>query len=331
MTAILELQDVSQEYFVRPSPGSAGGYLQAVADVSFSLERGRTLGIVGETGCGKSTLARTILQMPRPARGRVILNGRDLSTLRGRALREARRPVQMVFQDPRSSLDPLMKVHTIVQEPLASSMSRRQRGAVVDEVLMQVGLDPVRFGSRRARELSGGQCQRVAIARALSVSPEVLICDEPVSSLDVLIQAQVLELLKSLQHHLSLSMLFISHDLGVVKELCAQIAVMYMGRICEVAPVNEIFESPAHPYTRALLDAKPEVTDRKERRTKLVIDGDPPSPLSPPSGCPFRTRCPRAQSLCEKVRPQLQRVDRTEQYVACHFPLFAESIGVTAN
>ena len=300
---------------------TTGGVIHAVSGVSFDVYPGETLGVVGETGSGKSTLARSVLQAPRPTSGEVTFRGTDLTTLRGARLLQARRHLQMVFQDPFGSLDPKWSVRNLVEEPLiayrtGSKNARRQR---VDEVLELVGLDPASHGHRRPRELSGGQAQRVAIARAIALNPALLICDEPVSSLDVLIQAQVLNLFERLRTELSLSYLFIAHDLALVKQVSDRVAVMYLGRLCEVGPGETVYREPLHPYTRALLDSVPG-TEPGARRTTRTISGEPPSPIDPPSGCRFRTRCPRAAGLCAAHEPPMRELAEGHT-VACHFPL----------
>ncbi len=307
---LLQVRDLVQEF----------GPVQAVSGVSFDVWPGETLGIVGETGSGKSTLARSIVQAPRPKAGSVIFRGTDLVTLRGTRLLQARRHLQMVFQDPFGSLDPKWRVRDLVAEPLIAYRTgdrvlRRRR---VDEVLEMVGLDPAGHGGRRPWELSGGQAQRVAIARAVALSPALIICDEAVSSLDVLIQAQVLNLFERLRAELGLSYLFIAHDLALVKQVSDRVAVMYLGKLCEVGPGEAVYREPLHPYTRALLDSVPGTT---RARTK-IIHGEPPSPVNPPSGCRFRTRCPRAQERCATEEPQLREL-ATGHAVACHFPLVA--------
>jgi oligopeptide transport system ATP-binding protein len=322
---LLEVRNLVQEFVLRDFGGAKGGVLQAVADVSFDLHVGETLGIVGETGSGKSTLARSVIQAPPPKRGQVIFQGEDLVRLRRGALKSARRNLQMVFQDPFTSLDPRWTVASLVEEPLVAygegaSQQRRER---VNELLDLVGLDPARYGDRHTRELSGGQCQRVAVARALALSPKLILCDEPVSSLDVLVQAQVLNLFEKLREELGLSYLFIAHDLALVKQVSDRVAVMYLGKLCEIGPVRSIFNSPLHPYTLALLNSIPSPDPTVGRRdTASVISGELPSPLDPPSGCRFRTRCPRAAGLCAAEVPELRQLG-DGHLVACHFPLSA--------
>jgi len=293
------------------------GTVHAVSGVSFDVRAGETLGIVGETGSGKSTLARSILQAPRPTSGEVIFRGEDLAGLRGARLLQARRHLQMVFQDPFGSLDPKWRVRDLVEEPLIAYKTgdRNARRRRVDEVLELVGL--AQYGGRRPTELSGGQAQRVAIARAVALSPALIICDEAVSSLDVLIQAQVLNLFERLRAELGLSYLFIAHDLALVKQVSDQVAVMYLGKLCEVGPGEAVYRQPLHPYTRALLDSVPDTTTA---RAATTIRGEPPSPVHPPSGCRFRTRCPRAEQRCADEEPAMRELAAGHS-VACHFPL----------
>ena len=293
------------------------GTVHAVSGVSFDVRAGETLGIVGETGSGKSTLARSIVQAPRPTSGAVIFRGADLVTLRGTRLLQARRHLQMVFQDPFGSLDPKWRVRDLVEEPLVAYKTgdRTARRRRVDEVLELVGL--AGYSTRRPRELSGGQAQRVAIARAVALNPALIICDEAVSSLDVLIQAQVLNLFERLRAELGLSYLFIAHDLALVKQVSDRVAVMYLGRLCEVGPGEQVYRQPLHPYTRALLDSVPRTATARAAKT---IRGEPPSPVHPPGGCRFRTRCPRAEQRCADEEPAM-RERAAGHLVACHFPL----------
>jgi len=318
---LLSVRDVVQEFAVRERGGGWGSVIKAVSGVSFDVLPGDTLGIVGETGSGKSTLARAILQAPRPKSGSVVFGGVDLTRLRGGRLLTARRHMQFVFQDPFGSLDPKWRVRSIVEEPLIAyhAGGRAARAARVDELLDLVGLDPRRYARRRPRELSGGQAQRVAIARAIALNPSLLICDEAVSSLDVLIQAQVLNLFEELRRELGLSYLFIAHDLALVKQVSDRVAVMYLGKLCEVGPGDEVYREPLHPYTRALLDSIPSA-EPGARRAGATLKGEPPSPVSPPSGCRFRTRCPRVQDRCAQQEP-LPRELSPGHVVACHFPL----------
>ena len=308
---LLSVRDLVQEFTVRERGGGKVGVVQAVSGVSFDIMPGETLGIVGETGSGKSTLARAILQAPRPKSGSVTFRGTELTKLRGGSLLQARRHMQFVFQDPFGSLDPKWKVRSIVEEPLVAyhTGGRAARRKRVNELLDLVGMDPARYAKRHPRELSGGQAQRVAIARAVALEPSLLICDEAVSSLDVLIQAQVLNLFERLRAELGLSYLFIAHDLALVKQVSDRVAVMYLGKLCETGPGEAVYREPLHPYTRALLDSIPS-TEPGAARASSVIQGEPPSPINPPSGCRFRTRCPRATDLCAEEEPRPRELAR---------------------
>jgi len=321
---LLRVRDLVHEF------GTSAGTVHAVSGVSFDVWPGETLGIVGETGSGKSTLARSIAQAPRPTSGQVIFRGADLVTLRGSKLLQARRHLQMVFQDPFGSLDPKWRVRDLVEEPLVAYRTggRNARRRRVDEVLDMVGLDPAAYGGRRPRGLSGGQAQRVAIARAIALNPALVICDEAVSSLDVLIQAQVLNLFEQLRAELGLSYLFIAHDLALVKQVSDRVAVMYLGKLCETGPGELVYRRPLHPYTRALLDSVPGSPEtRTAARITGTIRGEPPSPIHPPSGCRFRTRCPRAAPRCAEQEPPMREL-AAGHFAACHFPL-VEVAGTT--
>ncbi len=297
--------------------------VHAVDDVSFAVQEGETLGLVGESGCGKSTFGRAVMQLPAPTAGRVWFEGRELTRLSGDELRRTRTRLQMIFQDPISSLNPRRRVRDIVGEPLAiwgigTPDERRRR---VAEVLEAVGLDAAATGDRRPHEFSGGQCQRISIARALMMQPRLVICDEPVSALDVSVQAQILNLLEDMKARYGLTLIFIAHDLAVVRNVSDRVAVMYLGKLCEVAPADELYRAPAHPYTMTLLASVP-VPDPAVRPDPSVeeLDMELPSPLAPPSGCRFRTRCPRAESLCAEREPEIREV-AAGHFAACHFPL----------
>lgn len=296
--------------------------VHAVSGVSFEIFPGETLGLVGESGCGKSTTARAVMQLPVPTSGRVILNGTDLTSLSGEELRQQRRDFQIIFQDPISSLNPRRKVSDIVEMPLVvmKEGTAEERAARVREVLTSVGLDPDTALDRRPFQFSGGQCQRISIARALVSEPRMLICDEPVSALDVSIQAQIINLLQDMKQRYDLTMLFISHDLSVVKVVCDRVAVMYLGRICELTDSETLFKSPAHPYTAALLSAIPEADPNKAPQPIAMKEGELPSATNPPPGCRFHTRCPRSQQICTEVVPPLGEIAPCHQ-VACHFPI----------
>jgi oligopeptide/dipeptide ABC transporter ATP-binding protein len=324
---LLEVRDVVQEFAVRGPGGVRGAVVHAVSNVSFDLAAGETLGIVGETGSGKSTLARSILQAPRPKSGEVRLFGTDLTRLRRAALTRARREVQLVHQDPYGSLDPRWRVTELVEEPLAGYGVGGDRRARVAELLDLVGLDPSVYGRRRPHELSGGQCQRVAIARAIALNPALVVCDEPVSSLDVLIQAQVLNLFQRLRAELGLSYLFISHDMALVKHVSDRVAVMHLGQLAEIGRSEELYRRPLHPYTAALLSSIPGLDPATGKaRRPAPPPGEPPSPIDPPSGCRFRTRCPFARDRCAAETPPLREMGPGRQ-VACHFPLDSEADG----
>ncbi len=295
--------------------------VQAVSGVSFSVRNGETLGLVGESGCGKSTTGRALVQVQPPTSGTVTYKGQDLTTLSSRDLRTVRTKIQMIFQDPISSLNPRRRVKDIVAEPLNiwGRGTKQERAAKVREMLEAVGIDPDTAGDRRPQEFSGGQCQRISIARALMAEPDMLICDEPVSALDVSVQAQILNLLADLKERFGLTMVFIAHDLAVVKNVSDRVAVMYLGKLVEVAGSDELYRSAAHPYTEALLASIPE-PDPDQAGNQKALTGELPSPLHPPSGCRFRTRCPYAQALCAEQEPPLRDI-RPGHQVACHFPL----------
>jgi oligopeptide transport system ATP-binding protein len=295
------------------------GDVQAVDGISFAIKEGETLGLVGESGSGKTTAGRTILQLYRPTSGNVYFRGKDLTTLEGKDLRNARRDMQMVFQDPYASLNPRLSVGNIVVEPLeihgiGDKKSREKR---VEQVLELVGLDPV-FINRYPHEFSGGQRQRIGVARALILEPEFIVLDEPISALDVSIQAQVVNLLEDLQERLGLTYLFIAHDLSMVRHISDRVAVMYLGKIVELASRAELFNNPLHPYTQALVSAVPIPDPRKEaQRQRTILEGDIPSPVNPPSGCRFHTRCPVRVDICDQQEPEWREVE-PEHWVACH-------------
>ena len=296
--------------------------VKAVDGVSFTIKRGETLGLVGESGCGKSTTGRAILQLYRPTAGSVKFEGKELTTLKGEELRRQRRKMQMIFQDPYASLNPRMTVGNIIGEPLevhniAKGREKRER---VQELLRVVGLNPY-FVNRYPHEFSGGQRQRIGVARALALNPDFIVCDEPISALDVSIQAQIVNMLKELQIEFGLTYLFIAHDLSMVRYISDRIAVMYLGKIVELTDYESLYENPQHPYTQALLSAVP-IPDPyiEEKRTRIILEGDVPSPINPPSGCNFRTRCPRVMDICAEADPEWKNIgtEEREHWVACH-------------
>lgn len=295
--------------------------VKAVSGISFDVMRGETLGIVGESGCGKTTTGRAVMQIPKPSSGSVVFEGRDLTTLSPKELREARTKVQMIFQDPISALNPRRPVRDSVMDPLDiwERGTKAERGALVDEILESVGIDPQRAAESRPHQFSGGQCQRISIARALVLDPTLIICDEPVSALDVSVQAQVLNLLQDLKKQHGLTLMFIAHDLAVVKNVSDRVAVMYLGKMCEVATSDDLYARPAHPYTRVLLDSIPE-PDPDANHQIRIIEGEPPSPINPPSGCRFHPRCPNADDLCVTDEPILRPMG-DGHFVACHHPV----------
>jgi oligopeptide transport system ATP-binding protein len=321
MTPLLELRDVKTHFtqdrgvpFFRDST-----VIRAVDGVTLAVRRGETMGLVGESGCGKSTLGRTIIRLHEPVAGQVVYDGRDLTHLSRRELRPLRRRLQMVFQDPFGSLDPRMTVAEVLAEPLRiHRLARgRLRSGRIAELLGMVGLSP-QVADRYPHEFSGGQRQRIGIARALAVDPEFLLCDEPVSALDVSIQAQILNLIADLRERLDLTCMFIAHDLSVVRHISSRVAVMYLGKVVEVADRDELFGTPLHPYSRALLSAVPVPSPRIERtRERTILHGDVPSPANPPPGCRFHTRCPIAVDRCRHIEPPMEE-KRPGHLAACH-------------
>lgn len=316
---LIQLEHLKVHFPVRRGLLGKRAWVKAVDDLSFEIFSGETLGLVGESGCGKSTTGRAILQMERPTAGRVLFAGRELTTLRGEALRRQRRHMQMIFQDPYAALNPRMSVGRLVGEPLA--VHGLAHGNVkcdrIHQLLDLVGLSPAAY-HRYPHEFSGGQRQRIVIARALAASPSFVVADEPIAALDVSIQAQVINLLQSLQEELGLTYLFIAHDLSVVRHLANRIAVMYLGKIVELADRVSLYESPRHPYTQSLLSAVPIPDPTLEaQRRPIILSGDVPSPLNPPSGCCFHTRCPLVEPHCRQEVPPLRKIQEGHQ-VACH-------------
>ena len=330
---ILSVRDLAVHFALRgglPLIGARSRTVRAVDGVSLDLMPGETLGLVGESGCGKSTLGRAVLQLIEPTAGRIVWLGRDVGELDAEALRLSRRDRQIVFQDPYDSLDPRMTIGEIIAEPLRTfepSLRADGRRARVEAMMANVGLLPQQI-NRYPHEFSGGQCQRVGIARAMINDPKLIVCDEPVSSLDVSIQAQIVNLLKDLQRSTGMAMIFISHNLSIVRHISHRIMVLYLGKVMEVADRDTIYRAPRHPYTQALVSAVPLPDPDLERsRDRILLSGDLPSPIDPPSGCVFRTRCPIAQEICQRIVPTLDPVDtrhpegRAEgpHVVACHF------------
>ena len=311
---VLRAEDVVVEF-----PLSKRATVHAVSGVSLDIAKGETLGVVGESGCGKSTLGRTLINLPGPTEGSVVFQGEELNKLSKERLRHYRKALQMIFQDPISSLNPRRKVRDIVREPLSIwGMSDEAEGRV-DSTLEAVGLDPETMGDRRPHQFSGGQCQRISIARSLVLDPKVIVCDEPVSALDVSVQASILNLLEDMKERYGLTLVFIAHDLGVVKNISDRVAVMYLGKLCEIGGSDELYLEPAHPYTRALIRAIPAL-DPDAQQASDALEGDLPSPVNPPSGCRFRTRCPLADQRCADEEPAMRPVGEGH-YVACHYPL----------
>jgi peptide/nickel transport system ATP-binding protein/oligopeptide transport system ATP-binding protein len=328
MTALVEVRDLVKHF-----PITRGivfqkkvGAVRAVDGVSFDIERGETLGIVGETGCGKSTTARLVMRLLEPTSGAIRFDGEDITHIKGGRLKAMRREMQMIFQDPYSSLNPRKTVGSIISEPYVIhglEQDRDKRKKAVQELMETVGLNPEHF-NRFPHEFSGGQRQRIGVARALALKPKLLIADEPVSALDVSIQAQVLNLLRDLQRELGLTVVFIAHDLSVVHHMCDRVAVMYLGKIVEVGTSDALYADPAHPYTGALLAAVPVPDPSRHSAERRLLTGDVPSPANPPAACRFHTRCPKAQEICSVDEPQLE--DHGGTRVACHFPLTGEEI-----
>ena len=319
---LLSVKDLNKHFPIKSGIifKKSNAYVHAVDGVSFDIYKGETLGLVGESGCGKSTTGRTVLQLYKPTSGSVMFDGKDLATLKGNELRAIRKDLQMIFQDPYASLNPRMTVGQIIGEPMDIHNTYRgeKQTKRVKELLELVGLNPA-FINRYPHEFSGGQRQRIGIARALALEPKLIVCDEPISALDVSIQAQVVNLLEDLQKEMDLTYLFIAHDLSMVRHISNRIAVMYLGIIIELAERNELYKNPMHPYSQALLSAVPYPDPEiEENRQRIILEGDVPSPVNPPSGCRFRTRCRFAKDICAKERPEFKEV-KPGHFVACHF------------
>jgi peptide/nickel transport system ATP-binding protein len=314
---MLLAEDLTVEF-----PLGGGRVVHAVSGISFDVAKGETLGLVGESGCGKSTTGKAILQLPKPTSGSVTLKDTDLTQLDNATMRESRTHVQMIFQDPISSLNPRRTIGDIVAEPLHvwGPKNKDEQWEIVAKMLDAVGIDPDVARNKHPHEFSGGQCQRISIARALVMQPELIICDEPVSALDVSVQAQILNLLEDLKEQYGLTLVFIAHDLAVVKNISDRVAVMYLGKMCELSESDELYAHPAHPYTRLLMESHPEPDPSVKIDDTVTAGGELPSPIAPPSGCRFRTRCPLADDRCAHEEPQMRRVN-DDHYVACHHPL----------
>jgi peptide/nickel transport system ATP-binding protein/oligopeptide transport system ATP-binding protein len=329
MSALVEVRDLVKHF-----PLTRGivfqrrvGEVKAVDGVSFDIERGETLGIVGETGCGKSTTARLLMRLLGSTSGSIAFDGRDITNIKGGELKGIRREMQMIFQDPYSSLNPRKTVGSIISEPFIIHGIEEERAArkrAVQSLMETVGLNPEHY-NRFPHEFSGGQRQRIGVARALALKPKLLIADEPVSALDVSIQAQVLNLLRDLQREFGLTVVFIAHDLSVVRHMCDRVAVMYLGKIVELGTSDDLYANPQHPYTGALLAAVPVPDPSRHHQQRRLLTGDVPSPANPPKACRFHTRCPKAQELCSAEEPLL-RQPATGTDVACHFPLTSEEL-----
>ena len=313
---ILKVEDLTVEFNLGKNK-----VVKAVSGVSFDVLRGETLAVVGESGCGKSTLGKAILQLPKPTSGSVEFLSKELTTMKKSELRDMRPAMQMIFQDPISSLDPRQPVSQVLAEPLEvwNKGNQVEIDQKIDELLVSVNLDPSVVRDRRSYEFSGGQCQRISIARALALDPTLIICDEPVSALDVSVQAQILNLLQDMKDRYGLTLVFISHDLAVVKTISTRVMVMYLGKVCEVGTPDELYNNTKHHYTKALVGSVP-IPDPDRPLSGNLIQGEPPSPLNPPSGCRFRTRCPQATDLCAQEEPQLREV-ALGHFVACHHPI----------
>ena len=314
---VIRVEDLTVEF-----PAKGGNVVHAVSGISFDVRRGETLGLVGESGCGKSTTGKAILQLPHPTSGSVQLDGEELTELSRTEMTARRTDIQMIFQDPISSLNPRRAIGKIVAEPLDvwGPKASDEQWALVASILDAVGIDPESAKYKRPHEYSGGQCQRISIARALVMEPKVIICDEPVSALDVSVQAQILNMLEDLKAKYGLTLVFIAHDLAVVKNISDRVAVMYLGKMCEISDSDDLYAKPAHPYTQLLIDSHPEPNPEAVINEAVMLGGEIPSPIFPPSGCRFRTRCEFADEQCANEEPKMAKIS-DEHYVACHHPL----------
>ncbi|MBZ9535492.1 dipeptide ABC transporter ATP-binding protein [Cytobacillus oceanisediminis] len=320
LNPLVEIQNLKKYYPIKKGILSKTvGHVKAVDGLNFSIYPGETISLVGESGCGKSTTGRAIVKLDPPTEGKVLFEGKDMATIQNKELRKIRTDMQIIFQDPYSSLNPRKRIGDLLAEPLIAHQlaTKEEASKKVDRMLEIVGLTKF-HKSRYPHEFSGGQRQRVGIARALMLNPKLIVCDEPVSALDVSIQAQVLNLLRDLQKEFNLTYLFIAHGLGAVKYISDRIAVMYLGKIVEIGKTEEIFKNPKHPYTKVLLSAYPIPNPHLRNRERIVVEGDVPSPANPPKGCRFHTRCPMVQAICKEKEPLLVATDHS---VACHFPL----------
>ena len=314
---MIRVEDLTVEF-----PAKGDNVVHAVSGISFDVRRGETLGLVGESGCGKSTTGKALLQLPHPTSGSVQLDGEELTQLSGTEMTARRTDIQMIFQDPISSLNPRRTIGKIVAEPLEvwGPKASDEQWTLVASILDAVGIDPEGAKYKRPHEYSGGQCQRISIARALVMEPKVIICDEPVSALDVSVQAQILNMLEDLKAKYGLTLVFIAHDLAVVKNISDRVAVMYLGKMCEISDSDDLYAKPAHPYTQLLMDSHPEPNPKAVINEMVVPGGELPSPIFPPSGCRFRTRCEFADDRCANEEPKMSMIS-DGHYVACHHPL----------
>ena len=319
---LLSTRNLTKEYQLKNSFGvRKKQVVHAVSGVSLEIYKGETLSLVGESGCGKSTLGRMMMRLIEPTDGQILFEGEDITAFSEKQMNEVYKKIQMIFQDPYASLDPRMKVRNLIGEPLVTHRLYPTREAAIErvkELMHMVGIRP-EFLDRYPHQFSGGQRQRIGIARALALNPKLIVCDEPVSALDVSIQSQILNLLKDLQQEFDLTYLFISHDLGVVHYISDRICVMFLGKVCEIGETEEIYRSPMHPYTRFLLQAVPSMDPKKRQKREQILTGEIPSAVNPPSGCRFRTRCPYGREVCGEREPEMREIEGRK--VACHFPL----------